>query len=112
MRKFPSGAGTHDAMPFPAHVQMQVWDTAGQELFRTVTRCFYRGAHAAIIAYDVTRRSTFESVPHWIHEIEQYGAANVVIMLIGTVLSKRSLSFAGPSAEPSFLCSQCQGNMK
>ncbi|OBS68166.1 hypothetical protein A6R68_03291 [Neotoma lepida] len=36
----------------------------------------------AIIAYDLTRRSTFESVPHWIHEIEKYGADNLVIMLI------------------------------
>ncbi|XP_047550867.1 ras-related protein Rab-19 [Lutra lutra] len=58
-------------------------DTAGQERFRTITQSYYRSAHAAIIAYDLTRRSTFESVPHWIHEIEKYGAANLVIMLIG-----------------------------
>ncbi|XP_024598293.1 ras-related protein Rab-19 isoform X1 [Neophocaena asiaeorientalis asiaeorientalis] len=64
-------------------VKMQVWDTAGQERFRTITQSYYRSAHAAIIAYDLTRRSTFESVPHWIHEIEKYGAANLVIMLIG-----------------------------
>ncbi|XP_037693422.1 ras-related protein Rab-19 [Choloepus didactylus] len=63
-------------------VKMQVWDTAGQERFQTITQSYYRSAHAAIIAYDLTRRSTFESVPHWIHEIEKYGAANLVIMLI------------------------------
>uniref|UniRef100_A0A2I3GPM7 Ras-related protein Rab-19 n=1 Tax=Nomascus leucogenys TaxID=61853 RepID=A0A2I3GPM7_NOMLE len=61
----------------------RVWDTAGQERFRTITQSYYRSAHAAIIAYDLTRRSTFESIPHWIHEIEKYGAANLVIMLIG-----------------------------
>ncbi|KAM5303041.1 ras-related protein Rab-19 isoform 2-T3 [Glossophaga mutica] len=65
-------------------VKMQVWDTAGQERFRTITQSYYRSAHAAIIAYDLTRRSTFESVPHWIHEIEKYGAANLVIMLIAS----------------------------
>ncbi|XP_029778498.1 ras-related protein Rab-19 [Suricata suricatta] len=64
-------------------VKMQVWDTAGQERFRTITQSYYRSAHAAIIAYDLTRRPTFESVPHWIREIEKYGAANLVIMLIG-----------------------------
>ncbi|KAI5947978.1 Ras-related protein Rab-19 [Manis javanica] len=64
-------------------VKMQVWDTAGQERFRTITQSYYRSAHAAIIAYDLTRQSTFESIPHWIHEIEKYGAANLVIMLIG-----------------------------
>ncbi|KAM9651203.1 ras-related protein Rab-19 isoform 1-T3 [Trichechus inunguis] len=64
-------------------VKMQVWDTAGQERFRTITQSYYRSAHAAIIAYDLTRRSTFESIPHWIHELEKYGAANLVVMLIG-----------------------------
>lgn len=74
--------------PLSCPFQMQVWDTAGQERFRTITQSYYRSAHAAIIAYDLTRRSTFESVPHWIHEIEKYGAANLVIMLIGMAFSK------------------------
>ncbi|XP_039616605.1 ras-related protein Rab-19 isoform X1 [Polypterus senegalus] len=64
-------------------VKMQVWDTAGQERFRTITQSYYRSAHGAIIAYDITRRATFDSVPHWIHEVEKYGAANVVLILIG-----------------------------
>ncbi|XP_077195948.1 ras-related protein Rab-19 isoform X1 [Paroedura picta] len=64
-------------------VKIQVWDTAGQERFRTITQSYYRSAHGAILAYDMTKRSTFESIPHWIHEIEKYGAANLVMMLIG-----------------------------
>lgn len=67
-------------------LQIQVWDTAGQERFRTITQSYYRSAHGAILAYDLTRRSTFESIPHWIHEIEKYGAANLVMMLIGRTL--------------------------
>ncbi|XP_067392186.1 ras-related protein Rab-19 isoform X3 [Emydura macquarii macquarii] len=66
-------------------VKIQVWDTAGQERFRTITQSYYRSAHGAILAYDLTRRSTFESIPHWIHEIEKYGAANLVLMLIGAL---------------------------
>lgn len=62
---------------------MQVWDTAGQERFRTITQSYYRSAHGAVIAYDITRRSTFDSVKHWIEEVELYGAANVVLVLIG-----------------------------
>uniref|UniRef100_A0A3Q3E560 Ras-related protein Rab-19 n=1 Tax=Labrus bergylta TaxID=56723 RepID=A0A3Q3E560_9LABR len=64
-------------------VKMQVWDTAGQERFRTITQSYYRSAHGAIIAYDITRRSTFDSVNHWIKEVETYGATNVVLVLIG-----------------------------
>nr|XP_020469482.1 ras-related protein Rab-19-like isoform X5 [Monopterus albus]XP_020469483.1 ras-related protein Rab-19-like isoform X5 [Monopterus albus] len=64
-------------------VKMQVWDTAGQERFRTITQSYYRSAHGAMVAYDITRRATFESVPHWIREVEHYGAASVVLILIG-----------------------------
>ncbi len=64
-------------------LQMQVWDTAGQERFRTITQSYYRSAHGAIVAYDITRHTTFESVPHWIREVEQFGAASVVLVLIG-----------------------------
>ncbi|KAM9352559.1 ras-related protein Rab-19 [Symphorus nematophorus] len=64
-------------------VKMQVWDTAGQERFRTITQSYYRSAHGAMVAYDITRRTTFDSVPHWIREVEQYGAASVVLILIG-----------------------------
>ncbi|XP_072233900.1 ras-related protein Rab-19-like [Leuresthes tenuis] len=64
-------------------VKMQVWDTAGQERFRTITQSYYRSAHGAMIAYDITRHSTFDSVTHWIKEVELYGAANVVLALIG-----------------------------
>ncbi|KAK2883118.1 ras-related protein Rab-19-like [Channa argus] len=64
-------------------VKIQVWDTAGQERFRTITQSYYRSAHGAMIAYDITRHSTFDSVTHWIKEVEMYGAANVVLVLIG-----------------------------
>ncbi|XP_029017704.1 ras-related protein Rab-19-like [Betta splendens] len=64
-------------------VKIQVWDTAGQERFRTITQSYYRSAHGAVIAYDLTRSSTFDSVTHWIKETELYGAANVVLVLIG-----------------------------
>ena len=60
-----------------------MWDTAGQERFRTITQSYYRSAHSAMIAYDITRHSTFDSVTHWIKEVELYGAANVVMVLIG-----------------------------
>ncbi|KAM9854580.1 ras-related protein Rab-19 [Aulostomus maculatus] len=64
-------------------VKLQVWDTAGQERFRTITQSYYRSAHGAMVAYDITRRATFESVPQWIREVEHYGAASVVLILIG-----------------------------
>lgn len=88
--------------------QIQVWDTAGQERFRTITQSYYRSAHGAIIAYDITRQATFDSVSHWIKEVELYGANNVVLVLIG---EKRMLQFilfkhytVFPSASNSGFC--------
>ena len=36
-------------------VKLQIWDTAGQESFRSITRIFYKGSHAVIIVYDITK---------------------------------------------------------
>ncbi|XP_054985503.1 ras-related protein Rab-19-like [Sorex araneus] len=65
-------------------VKMQLWDTAGQERYRAITRSYYRRADAAIIAYDITQRSSFESVPDLVEEVKKNGATDTVIMLMGT----------------------------
>ena len=40
-------------------IKMQIWDTAGQESYKSVTRIFYRGAHCVFLTYDITRQETF-----------------------------------------------------
>ena len=51
-------------------VKAQIWDTAGQERFRAVTSAYYRGAVGALIVYDISRRSTFESIARWLDELK------------------------------------------
>ncbi|KAK2091358.1 Ras- protein Rab-43 [Saguinus oedipus] len=62
---------------------LQIWDTAGQERFRTITQSYYRSANGAILAYDITKRSSFLSVPHWISDVRKYAGSNIVQLLIG-----------------------------
>lgn len=50
-------------------VKAQIWDTAGQERFRAVTSAYYRGAFGALIVYDISRRTTFDSVERWLEEL-------------------------------------------
>ncbi|XP_010615888.1 ras-related protein Rab-43 isoform X1 [Fukomys damarensis] len=64
-------------------LQLQIWDTAGQERFRTITQSYYRSANGAILAYDITKRSTFLSVPHWIEDVRKYAGSSIVQLLIG-----------------------------
>ena len=64
-------------------VKLQIWDTAGQESFRSITRSYYRGATGALLVYDVSRRDTFEHLSRWLEEARQNGNNNMVIMLIG-----------------------------
>ncbi|XP_043310255.1 ras-related protein Rab-43-like [Cervus canadensis] len=63
-------------------VKLQIWDTAGQERFRTITQSYYRSANGAILAYDITKRSSFLSVPHWIEDVRKYAGSNIVQLLI------------------------------
>ena len=51
-------------------VKMQIWDTAGQESYKSVTRIFYRGAHCVFLTYDMTRDETFINVESWYNEIK------------------------------------------
>ena len=50
-------------------IQIKIWDTAGQEIFHSLTKNFYRKADGIIIVYDITNRESFEKVQHWIKSV-------------------------------------------
>lgn len=64
-------------------VKLQVWDTAGSEAFKSVTKTYYRGAHCAFLVYDITKRSSFEHVRTWLDEIKESSPLTVTIILVG-----------------------------
>ena len=54
-------------------IKLQIWDTAGQEKFRSIVKNYYIDSVAAILVYDITNRETFESVQtYWYDEIINY----------------------------------------
>ncbi|KAK7114956.1 hypothetical protein V1264_000920 [Littorina saxatilis] len=63
--------------------RFQIWDTAGQEKFRSLAPMYYRGAAAAVIVYDVTRPHTYKSVKGWIQELRSFGPQDIVIAIAG-----------------------------
>ena len=64
-------------------IKLQIWDTAGQESFRSITRSYYRGAAGALLVYDITRRDTFEHLTTWLEDARSYSSSHMTIMLIG-----------------------------
>uniref|UniRef100_A0A673B673 RAB17, member RAS oncogene family n=1 Tax=Sphaeramia orbicularis TaxID=375764 RepID=A0A673B673_9TELE len=67
-----------------ASLRFEIWDTAGQEKYHSVTPLYYRGAHAALLVYDISKRETFIRAQLWLKELEKhYIPGSTVIFLIG-----------------------------
>lgn len=76
-------------------IQLQLWDTAGQELFRSVTRGYYRGSAGALLVFDLTNRDSFDNITSWLTDIRNVARADVVTLLIGNkadLADKRQVS--------------------
>ena len=64
-------------------VKMQIWDTAGQEKFRTITTSYYKTAHAFILVYNITEEISFENIKNWMIDIDKFAKQGVLRVLIG-----------------------------
>lgn len=77
-------------------VKLQIWDTAGQESFRSITRSYYRGAICALLVYDITRRYTFQNLVRWLEEMLEHAYSRMSIILVGNkkdLESNREVSY-------------------
>src|SRR5690606_5371932 len=64
-------------------VKIQLFDTAGQERFRTATRTYYRGASSIVLCYDITDRSSISSLEYWTRNITCHAPSDVNVILVG-----------------------------
>lgn len=69
-------------------IRLQIWDTAGQERFRSISKLYYRGAHAAVLCYDITSAKSFEDMGNWLRELRDQccvqGAGDMILHIVGT----------------------------
>ncbi|KAI8915701.1 ras family-domain-containing protein [Gorgonomyces haynaldii] len=63
-------------------IKLQIWDTAGQESFRSISRAYYRGAIGCLLVYDVTRRETFMHLINWLEDVRQHGNESIKTVLV------------------------------
>ena len=66
--------------------RIQIWDTAGQENFRSITRAYYKNSVCACIVYDITQKNSFENVKSWIEDCKKQSPKTVFLVLIGNKL--------------------------
>lgn len=64
-------------------IKLQIWDTAGQDKFRTITKTYYKGAHGIVLTYDLTDKASFKNVINWITQIEANAKKNIAKVLVG-----------------------------
>ena len=62
-------------------IKLQIWDTAGQETFKSIIRSYYHNAAGALLVYDITRRDTFLHASQWLNEVRTHGTDISVILV-------------------------------
>mmetsp|Transcript_13289 Transcript_13289/g.24935 ORF Transcript_13289/g.24935 Transcript_13289/m.24935 type:complete len:212 (+) Transcript_13289:2439-3074(+) len=67
-------------------VKLQIWDTAGQENYRAITRSFYSKSHAVVLMFDLTRRQSFDLLLSWLEEVRNNCSPGTMLLLIGSQL--------------------------
>ncbi|KAK2592739.1 hypothetical protein QQS21_009543 [Conoideocrella luteorostrata] len=65
------------------HMKLSLWDTAGQETYKSVTRSYFRGASGALLVFDLSRRQTFQHVMDWLNDLRQIAEPDIVVVLVG-----------------------------
>jgi small GTP-binding protein len=78
-------------------VKLQLWDTSGQEKFRSITRCYYRGAAGCLLVYDITSWVSFSNILAWLSDYQKMGShQQTEFVLVGTkndLKEKRAVSY-------------------
>ena len=63
--------------------RLQIWDTAGQENYRSITRAYYKNSVCAILVYDITNRDSFEHISSWVEDCLAQSPKTVFMVLVG-----------------------------
>ncbi len=64
-------------------VKVQIWDTAGEERYRSITNAYYKGAKGSLLVYDITNKKSFENVEKWISDLKANADEDISMILLG-----------------------------
>lgn len=72
-------------------IKLQIWDTASQERFRSITNNYYRTSDIIILFYDTTSEHSYNDLEYWMNDIKKYALKSVTIGLCGTKIDLKTL---------------------
>ncbi|KAL5115816.1 hypothetical protein ACEQ8H_006311 [Pleosporales sp. CAS-2024a] len=81
------------------HMKLSLWDTAGQETYKSITRSYFRGASGALLVFDISRKNTFLSATSWLHDLRQIAEEGIVVVLVGNKSDLAPLSTVSAEAD-------------
>ena len=64
-------------------VKVQIWETAGEERYRSITNAYYKGAKGSLLIYDITNKKSFENIEKWISDLKANTGDNISMILLG-----------------------------
>ena len=63
--------------------RIQIWDTAGQENFRSITRAYYKNSVCALVVYDISSKDSFNNVSSWVEDCKNQSPKTIFMVLVG-----------------------------
>ena len=75
---------------------MQIWDSAGQERFRNVTKSYFQSSNGFVLVYDITNRESFKNINFWMDNLKINAPENAKSILVGNkcdLVNERTVSF-------------------
>ena len=76
--------------------RLQIWDSAGQETYRSLTRAYYKNCVCAILVYDISNRESFENISQWVNHCIENSPKKVFMILVGNkcdLIESRQIPF-------------------
>ena len=76
--------------------RIQLWDTAGQEEFQSISRGYYKSGVCALVVYDITNRDSFNNIGTWVEECKNNGPTTISLVLVGNktdLEAKRQITY-------------------
>ena len=63
-------------------IELQIWDTAGQEEYRALTKTYYRNSACVILVFDVTNKTSFENLDLWLKDVHSNTHEEVLVTIV------------------------------